>query len=188
VTRDWTAFEIIPLFMPVWLVSALLASEDGERYAFLRMLPVTDRLVVKAKFALMLASAAFQWALMAMVALARTGDGVAGPSTLVYLTMICAFGLLAAAGFQIAIWRYGVSTMKPIMIGAVIAGIGLVIEHLASLKNVDDWPAMSQLGVVEWLSGAPWISSAVLIGLAIAAYRTLMQAGVRVKAASEAHL
>jgi hypothetical protein len=188
VTRDWTAFEIIPLFMPVWLVSALLASEDGERYAFLRMLPVTDRRVVQAKFTLVLASAAFQWTVMTMVALARAGDGVAGPSTLVYLTMICACGLLAAAGFQIAIWRHGVSTMKPIMIGAVIAGIALVIVHLASLKNIDDWPALSQLGVVEWLSGAPWISSAALIALAMAAYRTLMLAGVRVKAASEAHL
>jgi hypothetical protein len=187
-TRDWTAFEIIPLFMPVWLVSALLASDDGERYAFLRMLPVADRDVAKAKFALLLASAAFQWVLMTMVALARRGEGTAGPATLVYLTVVCSFGLLAAAGCQIAIWRYGLPTMKPIMIAGIIAGIAFAIIHLASLRNVDDWPAFSQVGPVEWLARAPWISSVVLAALALLAYRAVMQVGVRVKASSEAHL
>jgi hypothetical protein len=188
VTRDWTAFEIIPLFMPVWLVSALLASEDGERYAFLRTLPVPDREVVRTKLGLVLASAAFQWVMMIGTALARTGDGIAGPPTIVYLTGICSFGLLAAAAFQIAIWRHGVSWMKPIMIGAIIAGIVLVIIHLASLKNVDAWPALSEVGLVEWLGGAPWVSSAAVIVVALLAFRRLTRVGIRVKAASEAHL
>jgi len=188
VTRDWTAFEIIPLFMPVWIVSALLASEDGERYAFLRTLPVPDREVVRTKLGLVLASAAFQWVMMIGAALARTGDGIAGPPTMVYLTGICSFGLLAAAAFQIAIWRHGVSRMKPIMIGAIIAGIALAILHLASLRFVQDWPAFSQVGLVEWLGGAPWISSAALIAIALVAFRALMRVGIRVKAASEAHL
>jgi len=187
-TRDWTAFEIIPLFVPIWLVSALLASEDGERYAFLRMLPVPDRDVASAKFALVLASVAFQWVVMTGAAVGRMSEGIAGPPTLVYLTMVCAFGLLAAAGFQIGIWRYGVSRMKPIMIGAIIAGIAFAIIHLASLRNVYDWPVFSRAGLVEWLGGAPWISSAVLIALALLAYRALMRVGVRVKAESEAHL
>lgn len=188
VTRDWTAFEIIPLFMPVWLVSALLASEDGERYAFLRTLPVTDRAVARTKFGLVLASAAFQWVMMTGAALARSGEAIAGPPTLVYLTMICAFGLLVAAGFQIAIWRHGVSRMKPIMIGAIIAGIAFAILHMASLRTVDNWPALSQVGLVEWLGGAPFISSAVLIAIALLAFRALLRIGIRVKAASEAHL
>jgi len=188
VSRDWTAFEIIPLFMPIWLVSALLASEDGERYAFLRTLPVPDRAVVRTKLGLVLASAAFQWVVMTGAAVARIGDGIAGPPTLVYLTGICSFGLLAAAAFQIAIWRHGVSRMKPIMIGAIVAGIALAILHLVSLRNVHDWPAFSQVGLVDWLAGALWISSAALIAIALLAFRALMRVGIRVKAASEAHL
>ena len=188
ITRDWPVFEIIPLFMPIWLVSALFASEDDERYAFLRMLPVPDGDVARAKFVLILGSSAFQWILMTGAALARMDEGIADPSTLVYLTLVCAFGLLASAGYQIAVWRYGISTMKPVLIASIIAGIAFAIIHLASLKNVDDWPALSRSAVVEWLGGAPWISNVVIAALALLVFRVLLRAGVRVKAASEAHL
>jgi hypothetical protein len=188
ITRDWPVFEIIPLFMPIWLVSALFASEDDERYAFLRMLPVPDGDVARAKFVLILGSSAFQWILMTGAALARMDEGIADPSTLVYLTLVSVFALLAAAGYQIAVWRYGISTMKPFLIASIIAGIAFAIIHLASLKNVDDWPALSRSAVVEWLGGAPWISNVVLAALALLGFRALLRAGVRVKAASEAHL
>jgi ABC-2 family transporter protein len=188
ITRDWPVFEIIPIFMPVWLVSALTASEDDERYAFLRMLPVPDRDVARAKLVLILGSAAFQWILMTGAALGRMDEGIADPSTLVYLTLVCGFGLVAAAGFQIAIWRYGISRMKPILIASIIAGIAFAIIHLASLKTVDAWPALSRLAVVEWLGGAPWISNLVLAALALLVFRALLRVGVRLKAASEEHL
>jgi hypothetical protein len=187
-TRDWPVFEVIPLFMPVWLLSAMMASESDERYAFLRTLPVPDRTVVSTKFVLILSSAAFQWTLMTWAALGRMDDSVAEPSTLVYLTLVCLFGLIAVAGYQIGIWRLGFTSMKPVLIVTIIAGIALIIAHLASLKNVDAWPALSQFGAVEWLGGAPWISNAVLIAVALLAYGALMRVGVRVKAASEAHL
>lgn len=187
-TRDWPVFEVIPLFMPVWLLSAMMASESDERYAFLRTLPVPDRTVVRTKFVLILSSAAFQWTLMTWAALGRMDDSVAEPSTLVYLTLVCLFGLIAVAGYQIGIWRLGFTSMKPVLLVTIIAGIALIIVHLASLKRVDDWPALSQLGVVEWLGRAPWSSNAVLIAVALIAYRALMRIGVRVKAASEAHL
>jgi hypothetical protein len=188
ITRDWPVFEIIPIFMPIWLVSALVASEDDERYAFLRVLPVPDGDIARAKLVLLLGSAALQWVLMTGAALARMDEGIADPSTLVYLTLVCAFGLLVAAGYQIAIWRYGISRMKPVLIASIVAGIALAIIHLASLKNVDGWPALGQSGLVEWLGGAPWISITILVALALLAYRTLMRVGLRVKAESEAHL
>lgn len=187
-TRDWPVFEIIPLFMPIWLVSAVLSSEDGERYAFLRTLPIPDRDVARAKLAFILGSALFQWLLMTTAALSRMDEGIAEPSTLVYLTILCALGLLAASGCQVAIWRFGLSTMKPVMIVSIVAAIALTVIHLVSLKNSENWPAFSQSGLVDWLGGAPWISSAVLVALALLAFRALMAAGIRVKAASEAHL
>jgi hypothetical protein len=187
-TRDWPAFETIPLFMPVWIVSALMASESDERYAFLRTLPVPDRIIARRKFAIILGSAVFQWVLMTAAATARMGEGVADASTLVYLTFVCLFGLLAAAGFQIGIWRFGFAAMKPVLIVTIVVGILAIVAHLASLKTVGGWPALSRLGLVQWLGRAPWVSSAALIALALVAYRGLMTIGVRVKAESEAHL
>ncbi len=187
-TRDWSAFEAIPLFMPVWLVSAMTASESDERYAFLRTLPVPDRVIARAKFVIILGSAAFQWILMIAAATARMSEGVAAAPTLVYLTLVCLFGLLAAAGFQIGIWRFGFAAMKPVLIVTIVVGILAIVGHLASLRTIDGWPVLSRLGVIEWLGGAPWISSAALIALASVAYRGLMAVGVRVKAESEAHL
>jgi hypothetical protein len=149
---------------------------------------VPDRTVARTKFILILAVVSVQWLLMIGAALTRMDEGIAEPSTLVYVTVTCAFALLVAAGYQIAVWRFGLSTMKPALGVSIAAGIVMAIIHLASLKKVDDWPALSRLGVVEWLGGAPWISIAILVALALLAYRALMQVGVRVKAASEAHL
>jgi hypothetical protein len=187
-TRDWPAFEVIPLFLPIWLVSGMLASEHDERYAFLRMLPVPDRAVARTKFALILSVVAVAWALMTTVALVRMGDGLAGPTTFVYVTLVCVAALLLTACYQIGIWRFGMSVMFPVVGVSVAAGLVLCIFHVANLKYQDDWPALSRIGVVEWLGGAPWISSALIAALALAAYRALLQVGVRVKAASEAHL
>ena len=187
-TRDWPVFEILPLFVPIWILGALFASESDECYAFLRMLPVPDRRVARTKFALILGAVAVQWLLVIGAALTRMDEGVAEPTTLVYVTMICAFALLVAAGYQIAVWRFGLSTMKPVLGVSVAAGIVMAIIHLASLKRFETWPALSQTGLVEWLGGAPWISITILVALALLAYRALLEAGVRVKAASEAHL
>jgi hypothetical protein len=187
-TRDWPVFEVIPLFLPVWLISGMLASEHDERYAFLRTLPLTDRAVVRTKFTLILCFVSVAWLLMTAVALARMGDGVATTSTLVYVTLVCVSALLVGALYQIGIWRFGIPVMFPVIGVSAAAGLVLALFHVANLKYKDDWPALSQLGPVEWLGGAPWISSAVILALALWAYRALMRLGVRVKAASEAHL
>jgi len=187
ITRDWPAFEIIPLFMPVWLASALLFSERDESYAFLRTLPVTDRVVVRTKFSLILSFATIQWLLMIGVVLLRD-DGVSGPSTLVYVTLVCAFALLVVASLQVGIWRYGTSVMTVVIAAFVALGLVLVIVHMATLKHVDNWPALSRLAVVEWLGRAPWLSSAAVAALVLAALHGLMRIGVRVKASSEACL
>jgi hypothetical protein len=188
VTRDWSAFEIIPLFMPIWMLSALLASESDERYAFLRTLPVRDADVVTAKVVLILGAAAFPWTLMTMAAVVRMPDGAAAPATLVYLSLIAVAGLWTTLAYQIAIWRFGFAAMRFVIVATIVAAILLVLAHLASLKNVDTWPVLSELGFIGWLGRAPWISSLVLGVLALIGVRALARVGVRVKAASEAHL
>ena len=188
VTRDWSAFEIIPMFMPIWLTAAMLASEYDESYAFLRTLAVTDRCIVRRKFGTILVSAALQWLLMVGVCLLRRRDAVSDPSTVVYLTLVAAVALLLVAWLQIAIWRHGFPEMKVAMIGCVAAAIVLVILHMALLKQVDWWPALSRLRIVQWLGRAPWVSSAALVAAALAIFHRMMGTAIRVKTSSEAHL
>jgi len=188
ITRSWPVFEIIPLFMPVWLASALLASEHDERYAFLRTLPVADRSVARVKFLLILTAAAVEWFLMVLVASLRTADGAATSSTFVFVTLVCAAGMLVTGGLQVAVWRFGLSAVRPAVIVAIAASLALLIGHTFALKRVDAWFAFSELPPIAWLGGAPWLSSAALVTLALAAYAGLMRVGVRVKASSEAHL
>lgn len=187
-TRDWPVFEVIPLFLPVWMISAIAAGEHDERYAFIRLLPVPDRTVARTKFILVLSFVAVAWTFMTGVALMRAGDGFAGPETQVYITLVCATTLLIGAVVQLGIWRVGMAVMFPVIGVSAAAGLALVLAHVANLKYVDNWPALGRTAVVEWLGGSPWISSAVIFALALAAFRALMRLGVRVKAASEAHL
>ncbi len=140
-TRDFPVFEVIPLFLPVWLLSAMFASEHDERYAFLRTLPVSDERVARIKFRLILSAVTVNWAVMMAAAAFRLRDAVAGPSTFVYLTLVVAVALLLAACYQIGIWRFGFSVMSVAIGVSVAAGLVLVIVHLASLKYNDSWPA-----------------------------------------------
>jgi hypothetical protein len=48
---------MLAFWVPLWLSSSVLWSKRQESYAFLRMLPVTDREIVRAKFGLVLAAA-----------------------------------------------------------------------------------------------------------------------------------
>lgn len=188
ITRSWPVFEIIPLFMPVWLAGALLASEQDERYGFLRTLPVSDRSVARRKFLLISVAAAVEWLLMVLVASARTADGAATSSTFVFVTLVCAAGMLVTGGLQIAVWRFSLPAVRPVVIVAIAVSLVLLIGHTFALKRVDAWFAFSELRPVAWLGGAPWLSSTALVVLTLAAYTGLMRLGVRVKASSEAHL
>jgi hypothetical protein len=187
-TRSFPVFEVIPLFLPVWLLGAMAASEYDERYAFLRTLPLADGRVARAKLRVVLAAVAASWALMLAVAATRLGDGVAGPQTFVYITLVSACALLVAACYQVAIWRFGFAVMS-IAFGVSIAlGLVLVIVHLVNLKYVEAWPVLSRLSVIDWLGGSPWISSVAIAALTLLVFSRLVRLGIRVKASSEAHL
>ena len=187
-TRSFPVFEILPLFLPIWALGALVGSEHDERYAFLRMLPVSDARVARTKLRLVLSAVAVNWALVMAVAAFRLRDGAAEPSTFVYLTLVGAFALLVASCYQIGVWRFGFPVMSVAFGVSIAAGIVLVIIHMASLKYNDFWPALSQLAVLRWLGGSPWISSAGIAAAALLVYFRLVRFGVRIKASSEAHL
>jgi len=187
-TERWPAFEVLPLFVTVWLTSSVLFSEREESYAFLRTLPVTDRAIVRTKFRLMLAMGAVYWLAMEGIALARGDDGMVGPETHVYLTLVSVAALLLAACCQIGIWRFGAPAVTPVVLTFMGAGFLLAVAHTFSLKYRANWPILTRLAVVRWLAESAWVSHVVLIALALLAFHGLMRIGVRVKTSSEAHL
>ena len=187
-TDRWPAFEVLPLFVPVWFVSSVLFSEREESYAFLRMLPVTDRAIVRTKSRLMLAMGAVYWIAMEGVALARGSDGMVGPEVHVYITLVSVAALLFAAFCQIGIWRFGAQAATPVVLVYMATTMVFAIVHTASLKYKANWPIFTQLAGVRWLAESIWISHIVLIALVLLAFHGLMRIGVRVKTSSEAHL
>ncbi len=186
--REWPAFEIIPLFMPVWLVSSVVFTEREESYAFMRMLPVTDRRIVWTKFGLILGASIVYWLLMVGAAIIRRDGTLTGPSVLVYVTIVSTYGLVTAACVQLVFWRFGASIATGAGIIFMILSLVLTIVHMASLHSSPAWPILSRTGAVEWLASTPWLSIPVLGVLALLAFYGLLHAGIRVKASSEACL
>jgi hypothetical protein len=189
VVGSWQAFEIIPLFMPVWLISSVVWSEREESYAFLRVLPITDRSIVRTKFMLILSITVVYWLLMEGVTLARQGSGVAGgPSTLTFITLACVYALLLGACFQVGYWRFGASVVTPVGVVYMGLNLALAIIHNASFRFESDWPILAQSAAIRWLSDSLWLSHLVLVALALLAFYGLMRIGFRIKTSSEACL
>jgi hypothetical protein len=185
--REWPTFEIIPLFMPVWLVSSVLFTEHDESYGYLRTLPVTDTRIARTKFGLVLGAAVLYWLFMAGAVLIRQDGTLTQPATVVYITIVGAWALLVAACCLLLFWRFGASIGTGAGIVFMIASLVLPIVQTAGLTMVGG-PVLTRTGVLEWLAGAPWLSVPALVALALLAFYGLLQIGVRVKASSEACL
>ncbi len=177
--------SMMALFVPAWLSSSVLWSERQESYAFLRMLPVTDQEVVRAKFGLPLVAAIVYWLILAVMV------GWAWDSTDEYsaymalVNLACAVSLPLAACWYILSWRFGVSALT---VGVVAF---LVIDIILSfVLNVDRraWVGAPGIPMVRWLADGPWYWQACLFLAAFAAYYGLMRVATRVKAKSDAYL
>jgi len=179
--------EMMAAFMPLWLSSSVLWSERNESYAFLRTLPVTDREIVRIKFGIILAATVVYWLLMSCLAFLLRGGTESFAALLTFITLICGFSLLLAAGWQVGVWRFGQSVMTGIML--VFMGLNFVaaIVFLNSLKRgLASGP--SGFTAIHWIASAPWQIQGLLCALVLAAFFSLMEAAVRVKTSSEAHL
>ena len=186
--REWPAFEIIPLLMPVWLVSSVVFTEREESYGFLRTLPITDSRIVRTKFSLILGAGVVYWLFMVGAAIVRQDATLTGAAALVYITIVSIYGLVMGACVQLLFWRFGASIATGAGIIFMILSLVLTIVHMASLHSSPGWPVLSRTGAVAWLAGVPWLSIPVLGGLALLAFSSLLRAGIRVKASSEACL
>jgi hypothetical protein len=181
------AIEMMGAFLPLWLSSSVLWSERNESYAFLRTLPVTDREIVRIKFGIILAATVVYWLLMSGLAFLQQGGTESFAPRLAFITVLCAFSLLLAAGWQVGVWRFGPSAMTLAIL--VFMGLSFVaaVVFIASFKR-GAVPGASGFASIRWIAAAPWEIQALLCALVLAAFFSLMEAAVRVKISSEAHL
>lgn len=181
------AIEMMAAFMPLWLSSSVLWSERNESYTFLRTLPVTDTEIVRMKFGIILAATGVYWLLMSSLAFLVRGGTESFAVLLTFITVICTLSLLLAAVWQVGVWHFGQS----IMTGPILAFMGLsfvgAISFVESVKR-GVVPGPSGFAPFRWIANERWEIQGFLCALVLAAFFGLMEAGVRTKTSSEAHL
>lgn len=184
---EGAAFEVVPLFMPIWLSSSVLFSERDESYAFLRAMPVTDRAIVRAKFGILLSASAAYWLVLTGLALAVPAGLDPGWPAGLLVTLTWGFSLLLAAVWQIGIWRFGQALMTWFISGYMALNMIAAIPYSYTLRR-GGWEGVRDAAVVHQLAERPWISLPLAGVVVLTAFWGLMQAGVRVKQSSEACL
>ena len=167
------------LFVPVWLSSSVLWSEKQESYAFLRMLQVTDREIVRTKFGLALGAAFLYWLILSLLVRYAWGSTWDYPAYMALANLTCAISLPLAACWYIIHWRFGASALT------VSVLIFMVIDVAVTFRN---WVGGQGIPAVRLLAEGPWYLQLLMFVTALAAYFGLMQVAVRVKARSEAYL
>ncbi|MBZ5497037.1 MAG: ABC-2 transporter permease [Acidobacteriia bacterium] len=180
-----SVISMMAIFVPAWLSSSVLWSEKMESYAFLRMLPVTDREIVRVKFGLALAAAFVYWLILSLLVRAAWGSTWEYPAYVALTNLTCAISLPLVACWYIFYWRFGISALT----AGVLAFV--VLDVIATfVVNVDhgNWVGAPGIPIIRWLAEVPWYPQLYLFLAAFAAYYGLMEVAIRVKARSEACL
>lgn len=177
--------SMLAFWVPLWLSSSVLWSEKQESYALLRMLPVTDREIVRAKFGLVLAAAFLYWLILSLFTWWAWDSTWEYPFYMALANLTCAISLPLAACWYIFSWRFGQSALTVGVLAFIVLGI-----IAAFILNVDrrNWVGAPGIPAARWLAEGPWYLQFCLFLTAFAAYYGLMQVAVRVKAKSEACL
>lgn len=177
--------SMLAFWVPLWLSSSVLWSEKQESYALLRMLPVTDREIVRAKFGLVLAAAFLYWLILSLFTWWAWDSTWEYPFYMALANLTCAISLPLAACWYIFSWRFGQSALTVGVLAFIVLGI-----IAAFILNVDrrNWVGAPGIPAARWLAEGPWYLQFCLFLTAFAAYYGLMQVAVRVKQKSEVSL
>jgi hypothetical protein len=177
--------SMLALWVPAWLSSSVLWSEKQESNAFLRMLPVTDREIVRTKFGLALAAAFVYWLILALFTWWAWDSTWEYPMYMALANLTCAISLPLVACWYIFSWRFGVSALTQTVMAFLVIDLATTF-----VVNVDrrNWVGAPGIPVARWLAEGPWYLQLCLFLIALAAYYGLMQVAVRVKQKSEASL
>ena len=170
------------LFVFLWLSSSVLWSERGESYAFLRLLPIRDRDVVRAKLSLGLAAVFAYWAWLTLLALVQWGVSAEFFARFSLINMLASAWPPLVALCYLGVWRLGARGMTfPLLtLMGVAAFIVLVLERRYFPHR---W------GDAGWgLPAAPWFLQVLLPLVGLGVFLLLARLGPRVKRNNDEHL
>ena len=115
--------SMLAFWVPLWLSSSVLWSEKQESYALLRMLPVTDREIVRAKFGLALAAAFVYWLILSLFNWWAWGSTWEYPFYMALANLTCAVSLPLVACWYIFSWRFGQSALTVGVLAFIVLAI-----------------------------------------------------------------
>ncbi len=167
----------ITLLSFIWLPSSVLWSERGESYAFLRLLPIRDRDVVRAKLGLGLGAVLVYWAWLSLLTLAAWG---ASPEFIVRFSLINLVGAAwppLVALCYLGVWRFGARAMTAPILGFMAVAFFSMIGF--DVKRGD-----SGLD----LAAAPWPLQILLPAAGLLLFLLLARQAKRVKWRNDEHL
>lgn len=175
--------SVMCLWLPAWLSSSVLWSEKQESYAFLRMLPVTDRQVVRAKFGLALGFTFLYWLVMFLFNRLSWSPGPDQSYYSALANLCCAISIVLVACWYLFSWRFGPAALN---VAIVVFTLSVVVGTF--IVNVRSMVRTHGIGILapRWLAEGPWSYHVLLVAAALVAYYGLMRIAIRVKAKSEA--
>jgi hypothetical protein len=176
--RGATAFCALLVF--IWLPSSVLWSERGESYAFLRLLPVRDRDVARAKLGLGLGAAAAYWAWLTLVSLIHWGVSREFFALFSLVNLAASVWMPLVALCYLGVWRIGARAMTfpllTLMVIAFFAALGFGLSYFPPRR------------VYSGLAAAPWPLQILLPLAGLGLFLLLARKAPRVKWNNDEHL
>jgi len=166
----------------IWLPSSVLWSERNESYAFLRLLPVRDRDVVRAKLLLGLGAAAVYWLWLSLLALAAWGATPGFFARFSLITVVASSWPPLVALCYMGIWQRGARAMTfPLLTLMVVAFIGAVGFGRIILSPGRGDVLLGRISV-------PWPLLLLLPAAGLALFLLLARVAPRIKWKNDEHL
>jgi hypothetical protein len=169
------------LFVFLWLPSSVFWSERGESYAFLRLLPLRDRDVVRAKLGLGLAAAIAYWAWLTLLTLAHWGVSSEFFIRFSLINLLASAWPPLVALCYLGVWRLGVRGMTfPLLTLMGVAALLLLGLQTRYFPHRGGDPLQ--------LTAAPWPLQLLLPAVGLTVFLILARLGPRVKHNNDEHL
>lgn len=167
----------VTLMAFLWLPSSVLWSERSESYAFLRMLPVSDRDIVRAKLGLGLGAVLAYWGWLSLLTMISWGFSADFFARFSLINLASSAWPPLMAFCYLGVWRFGARAMTVPILGFM--GISFFSIIGFDVKNGD-----FDLG----LTAAPWPMQVLPPAAGLAIFFLLARLGPRVMRRNDEHL
>ena len=180
---------VLVIFQGLWMVliveGAIAANEKSEEkskgYEFLRILPLTDRDIVRAKFILVLLTSVFVLACNSTLYLYMQGPAYLKELGPLYALVCANFCLVLGGVSYIIIFRFGYATFAKFV---WIAMIVIMVTPILLLEFVFLKMDLDFKSIIEKINQWNWAISACFTIVGLTVYFFLMQTAIKAKKAT----